>query len=143
MRYDQSHGIIPLKKEGERWLVFVIRHRGRGHWTLPKGHPEGTETPLECARRELFEETGLSIVRILFEEPLIETYQFSSRKKPIHKTVNYFVAEVEGDVKIQKEELRDGKWVELAKSHEVVTFDQMKILLNHVINKLESLQSGT
>ena len=140
MRYDHSNGIVPLKKEGDRWFVFIIRHRG-GHWTLPKGHPEGTETDLECAKRELFEETGLSLVKLLDEEHLIESYQFSSRGKPIHKTVHYFIASVDGVVRIQKEELQDGRWVELAKAHQYVTYAQMKILLSVVMEKVNKPQA--
>lgn len=30
-----------------------------GHWDLPGGGREGDESPLDCALRELFEETGL------------------------------------------------------------------------------------
>lgn len=140
MRYDLSHGVFPLQKRGNRWFIFIIRHRG-GHWTLPKGHPEGTETPIEAATRELFEETGLSVVKLLFDEPLIESYQFSSRGKPILKTVNYFIAEVAGEIRIQKEELQDGRWVELAKAHEIVTYAQMKMLLNTVIEKIKEPQA--
>ncbi len=139
MRYDQSYGIVPLQKEGDRWLIFVIRHRG-GHWTLPKGHAEGAETALETAKRELFEETGLSLVTLLHDEPLVESYQFSSRGKPIHKTVHYFIGEVAGDICIQEEELQDGKWVELAKAHEIVTYTQMRRLLSIVIEKLNTPQ---
>ncbi|MBS0637706.1 MAG: NUDIX domain-containing protein [Verrucomicrobia bacterium] len=135
MRYDQSFGIVPLQKVAGRMYVFIIRHRG-GHWTLPKGHPEGEETPLESAQRELFEETGLSVDRFISEEPLIESYQFSSRGKPIHKTVHYFIAEVSGAIRIQKEELQDGRWVELVRAHRFVTYAQMKTLLNTVLEKV-------
>lgn len=136
MKYDHSYGIVPLQREGDRWLVFVIRHRG-GHWTLPKGHLEGTETPLDAAKRELFEETGLTVQNMLFAEPLIESYLFSSRGKRIHKTVQYFIAEVAGEIRIQREELLDGKWVSLNKAHEFVTYDQMKMLLHTVIKQLD------
>lgn len=32
-----------------------------GHWDLPGGGPEGCETPVDCALRELTEEFGLSL----------------------------------------------------------------------------------
>ena len=36
---DASFGIIPLKKEGTSWRVFIIRHIKGDHWGFPKGHP--------------------------------------------------------------------------------------------------------
>lgn len=33
-----------------------------GHWDLPGGGPEGRETPVDCALRELSEEFGLVLV---------------------------------------------------------------------------------
>ena len=32
----------------------------RGFWDIPKGHLENYETPLQCAKRELYEETGIT-----------------------------------------------------------------------------------
>ena len=34
---------------------------GEGHWAFPGGHLEFSESPLECARREVQEETGLQL----------------------------------------------------------------------------------
>src|SRR5260221_4761568 len=99
MKQDQSYGIVPLRKTNA-WQVLLVRHKS-GHWTLPKGHPELNETPLECAKRELFEETGLTVQKLLNETTLVEEYQFMSRSIRIHKRVDYFIAEVEGVVKIQ------------------------------------------
>ena len=132
---DQSYGVVPVKKEGACWNVFLVRHRS-GHWTLPKGHAEKDETPLESAKRELFEETGLHIVTLLFAEPLSEEYQFKSGKMLIHKGVDYYIAEVAGEVKIQIEEIQEGRWVDFAEGQNLATYPQMKALLAHVLNML-------
>lgn len=49
-------GTICMNKEGE---VLLVRGRTTQKWSFPKGHMKKQETELECARRELFEETGI------------------------------------------------------------------------------------
>lgn len=140
MQYDHSYGFVPLKKTLEgSWQVFLIQHRG-GHWTLPKGHLEGQETALECAKRELYEETHLTVVNLLFENSLTETYEFSSRGKLIHKTVDYFIAEVTGEIIIQREELQDGRWLSFEAAYDLATYPQMKELLNGVFDMVNNLK---
>ncbi|HMR93326.1 MAG TPA: NUDIX hydrolase [Chitinophagaceae bacterium] len=53
-------GIVPLDEEGNTWLVGQYRFTlGQYTWELPEGGcPEHTD-PLETAKRELLEETGL------------------------------------------------------------------------------------
>lgn len=41
--------------------VLLIKREGRGDWVLPGGQPRSHEGILSCARREIFEETGLSV----------------------------------------------------------------------------------
>jgi 8-oxo-dGTP pyrophosphatase MutT (NUDIX family) len=55
--YMKVYGAICINANGE---VLLVRGKKGGKWSFPKGHVEGkTEMPLDCARRELFEETGL------------------------------------------------------------------------------------
>jgi bis(5'-nucleosidyl)-tetraphosphatase len=128
---ERSYGIIPLKKEGRGVLVFMVCHKS-GHWTLPKGHPEEGETPLECAKRELFEETGLTLSSLLSDTPFVENYQFLRKQKVVDKRVEYFIGEVTGKVSLQSEEIQDGKWLTMDEALQIATYPQMKELLKNV-----------
>jgi 8-oxo-dGTP pyrophosphatase MutT (NUDIX family) len=50
------YGTILINNIGE---VLLVRGRLSHKWSFPKGHCKTRETDLECALRELYEETGL------------------------------------------------------------------------------------
>lgn len=49
------YAVIVSRYQGQ-WLL--CRHKARDTWEVPGGHCEPGETPLESARRELYEESG-------------------------------------------------------------------------------------
>lgn len=54
-------GVLPIEPDGSIHLVGQWRFPlKRYSWEMPEGGAEPGEPPLECARRELEEETGLS-----------------------------------------------------------------------------------
>lgn len=57
---NRAVGVIPIDGEGFTWLVGQHRYtHDRYEWEIPEGGcPEGEEL-LECAQRELLEETGI------------------------------------------------------------------------------------
>src|SRR5262245_48778919 len=114
MKHEKSFGVIPLKKHKGEWKVLLINHKKGSFWAFPKGHAEPGETPEQSAARELFEETGLKIVRKLTEKTLSETYHFRREAWLIKKTVLYFVAEVKGKIVLQPGEVYDCRWVKLS-----------------------------
>jgi bis(5'-nucleosidyl)-tetraphosphatase len=132
-----SYGIVPLKKRQQGWAVFMICHKS-GHWTLPKGHPEAKETALECAKRELYEETQLQVKTLLRDEPFREDYQFFRKEVLVEKHVLYFIAEVEGIEVLQEEEIQDGKWASLEEAPAMATYPEMQKLLKKVYTFLKT-----
>src|SRR2546430_12325386 len=79
VRGEECVVIVPFKRsqQGERVLG------------LPKGHPDGDETPEQAAAREVREETGVEAELI---EPLGDvTYWYQRRAGRIHKQVRFFL----------------------------------------------------
>ena len=57
---NKAIGIIPVDHEGNTWLVGQFRYTlDEFHWEIPEGGAPLTEPPIEAAKRELKEETGL------------------------------------------------------------------------------------
>lgn len=63
MLKTRSAGGIVLNTEGR---VLVVSQKGTS-WSLPKGHIEEGENELEAARREIYEESGVSRLELIKE----------------------------------------------------------------------------
>jgi 8-oxo-dGTP pyrophosphatase MutT (NUDIX family) len=62
MRTESAGGIV-INKEG---LVLVVNQNGTS-WSLPKGHIEAGEDKLSAARREIYEESGVTQLSLVKE----------------------------------------------------------------------------
>jgi len=139
MKIDQSYGIIPLNVIKGEWRIFLVQLHA-GHWGFPKGHAENKESPFEAASRELTEETGMKVKKLLIDEIFEENYFFKQNGLLIKKNVGYFLAEVTGKTTLQVKEIAAGKWVPISEVAEWLTFDELKRLWNGVLLKVNILQ---
>jgi predicted NUDIX family NTP pyrophosphohydrolase len=64
----QSAGLLLFRRNGGALDVFLVhpggpfwKNKDAGSWTIPKGEFASGEPPLDAARRELTEETGLRV----------------------------------------------------------------------------------
>ncbi len=92
MRNDFSVGGIATDDDGRVALIRTTNLRGDPVWGLPKGHPKPGEDPLDTARREVEEETGL-IVEVLAAAPCSSVeYWFVDRSgERVHKRVDFYL----------------------------------------------------
>jgi bis(5'-nucleosidyl)-tetraphosphatase len=129
---EESFGIIPLVWRGNHWEVLLVHHHA-GHWAFPKGHPEGGEEPRQSAERELREETGLTVTYYLSFPPLHERYTYERDGQAIDKQVTYFLAEVEGVLTPQPEEVGAAEWFFLADADSRISFPEGQELCQKVV----------
>ncbi|MDX1515498.1 MAG: NUDIX domain-containing protein [Woeseiaceae bacterium] len=80
-----SCGIVLARETDDGYRTLMLR--AFHHWDFPKGLREGGEEPLEAARREVAEETGIRQATFDWGERYIETGPYSRGK-----TARYYLA---------------------------------------------------
>lgn len=133
---DSSYGVIPVGRFGDAWKVFLIHQYGSAgdvYWTFPKGHAEGEESPEEAAVRELKEETGIDLSKLVMDKVYPQTYSFMSGDTMVEKYVGYYLGIVENDqFSIQEQEVQEAGWFTFDDARALLTFDHARILLTEV-----------
>lgn len=126
MNLEKSCGAVVYREAGKNREYLLICHKNGNHWAFPKGHVEAMETEEETARREIQEETGLSVA-LDTGIRLVTTY---APKPGTQKDVVYFAAKAGyEDLNMQEAELRDIQWLSFANALDTLTYkDAQKIL---------------
>jgi len=142
-KHDKSFGIIPIKQFDGEWKVFLINQFSRigenTYWVFPKGHPEGNETAIETARRELKEETDMEAVKIILEPTFNLAYDFVFDGVKIEKTVNFFIGVIEqSKYKLDPDEVKAGGWYSLNEVSSRLDYRDTKTMFLEVEKYLES-----
>jgi 8-oxo-dGTP pyrophosphatase MutT (NUDIX family) len=123
-RAFSAGGIVLRRPSGRHEVLLGRRRRERdgATWSLPKGTPDGDETPEQTALREVREETGLE-VRILDHVGEVH-YRFVRGGRRIEKTVRYYLMEVTGgDLAHHDHEFEEVRWFGLAEAQAVMSFE--------------------
>jgi len=129
---DEAFGIIPIWQSDGMDHFLIIQHH-QGHWGFPKGHANRGESPLETARREFVEETGIGDFTILETVCFSERYQFVHKKRRVDKTVVYFPAMVQSpEVQRQEDEIRDYLWAGFDQAIALLTYEGARRILQEV-----------
>lgn len=87
--------IIPILPDGR---IVLIRRRDTGQWGLPGGIVNWGEDIPTTIERELEEETGLNVVKIL---RLVGVYSAPDRDPRLHSISVLVEAEVQGTMSVQ------------------------------------------
>jgi 8-oxo-dGTP pyrophosphatase MutT (NUDIX family) len=82
-----SSGIVVVRREPDGWKYLLLR--AYKNWDFPKGEVEPGEDPLETAKREVTEETGISDLSFRWGHGHKETPPYRGGKK----IARYYAAE--------------------------------------------------
>ena len=91
---ETSAGGIVFRRGPDGEVRYLIIRDSYENWGFPKGHLEPDEPPLDAARREVAEETGLQALEPRGALDCIDWY-FRFRGRTIHKYCHFFLFESE------------------------------------------------
>lgn len=118
-------------------LLFIMR---RSKWDLPKGHLTENESILECALREIREETGLGAGKVIFVlKPTYHIYKLDEQW--ILKETHWYIFNYTGEgkpVPQKSEDITEIRWFNREKIKYVHqnTWPSISDVINEAIRKL-------
>ena len=119
----KSCGVIVFRREPETsFLLMEHPHR----LDLPKGHVDPGESELECALRELEEETGITSADVEIDPDFRFVLEYPVREKRlggrvVPKTLVIFLGRLLRDVQIATSEHEGYRWVPWRPPHRIQT----------------------
>ena len=117
-------GLVVRQKKGEIRLLMIYR---RGAWDLPKGKIDKGETIPECALREVQEEVGIDVLRIIAPAGTTVHGYPEGKRFMVKRTWWYFMETPERDFTPEKREgIEKVKWVRWSKAKEKVGYRSLR-----------------
>jgi len=133
----KSCGFLIVRGDPVREFL-LMRHADR--WDLPKGRVDPGETEMECALRELAEETGITTADVKPIEPFRFTshYQVCGNRdgRLYDKTLVIFLARLVRDVPIASTEHLGHQWFAWNPPHRIqsMTIDPLLAAVEQFLN---------
>ncbi len=130
-----SGGVVPVRFENHRPLLLLLR--AYRNWDFPKGEVEPDEVPLETARRELEEETGLTSATFRWGEDFCETRPYAGGKVARYYLARCDVGEVMLPVnpELGRPEHHEFRWVSLDEAERLIP-DRLRPILAWVRTRI-------
>jgi 8-oxo-dGTP pyrophosphatase MutT (NUDIX family) len=118
--------IVPTRRSADGSKVLA----------LPKGHPDGAESPLEAALREVREEAGVEAEVLGSLGEVRYWYQRGGRR--IAKVVEFFLLRyVSGDVGDHDHEVEHARWMPAAQAIRTLTYAGERDMVREALARLE------
>ena len=99
------HPAARILVENESGEILFIERVDNGQLGLPAGGLEEGETIIQCIKREVFEETGLTIENVavigISSNPKMESVEYPNGDKIQYFTIEFYTKEWKGEIQIQ------------------------------------------
>lgn len=132
----RSAGGVVCNKQGQ---VVVVNQNGTS-WSLPKGHLEGWENPLQAAIREIEEECGITEVQLIKELGQYQRYRIGLNGNDDHselKTIIMFLFSTsEKDLNPSDPQNPEAKWVDKNQVADLLTHPKDKEFFQGIVDTL-------
>jgi bis(5'-nucleosidyl)-tetraphosphatase len=117
-----SCGVFVMRRKHGKIEFLLMRHADR--LDFAKGHIEEGESEMDCALRELREETGISTDQIHIESNFRYTVSYVARYKrfdyqPVTKTLVLYLGWVSGDTEPEVSEHAGYEWYQWNPPHKI------------------------
>jgi ADP-ribose pyrophosphatase YjhB (NUDIX family) len=124
----------------DRDCVVIVPTRraadGRRVLALPKGHPDGDETPQDAALREVREEAGVEACAVEKLGDVRYFYQRDGRR--IAKVVSFFLLEyVAGEPAEHDHEVEEARWMPLEEAAQALTYKGEREMAARALGRLD------
>lgn len=126
---------------GPHGLVLVVSQKGDS-WSLPKGHLDPGETPLEAARREIAEEAGVTDLTLIgelgsYERPRIAKGGVGDDPSEIKEIVLYLFRTSQTELCPADKDHPEARWVAKTDVAALLTHPKDKEFFLSVLPKLK------
>ena len=131
-------GVILLNEKNE---ILLGKRTDNGYWDYPAGSMELGESFEECARREVFEETGLTCGKL---EYFIELsgedtfYEYPNGDQVYLAVIIYICRDFSGELKVQEEEVYEQRFFPIDRLPEIPPLKKKSRIFEKVRNYIKS-----
>ena len=114
-----SCGIVITRQYDAGWLTLLLR--AYHNWDFPKGLCEDGEQPMQAAKREVHEETGITELQFEWGDRAIETGPYNQGKVARYYLAQTAQAEVEMGIspELGRPEHNEYRWVSFDQAYDL------------------------